>query len=169
MNKIIAAIVFMFLLVGTANAGEIARIYADMDAKIMSSNVNVYNYYSPDAVIVETDTGGFYTVESARDEMQKAIRRGVKVDIYQSENKGMREIRTGFTNKLCAVIVFSKDYSKLTADDPKNPEKKITIEQVRMTTRVFNTINPQKWVITSEHSSLLPNETKINGIPVVKN
>lgn len=165
MKNILFSIIISLLLIGTANAGDIAKIYADIDAKIMASNVNVYRYYSPDAIIVEADTGSFQTVYSARSQMQKAIRKGIKVERYKSDISGVREIYSGSTNTICAVVVFSKDYSKLTGDDPKKAGQKITIEQVAVTTRVFNTINPQKWLIISEHSSLIRNETKINGKP----
>lgn len=163
MKKIVAAIALSLSFICSAQAGTIENIYANMDADMMASNTNVYNYYSPDAVIVEADKGGYYTVDQMRQNMQQMIRSGTKVEVYQSQIGGTREVHTGFTGKLCAVVVFSKDYIKMTGDDPKHLGQKITIEQSRMTTRVFNTIDPNHWTIISEHSSMIPSEVKVNG------
>ena len=150
--KKILMIASLLLCASAASAGQIENIYADMDAKNMSGNINVLNYYSPDAVIISTQ-GHSQNVNELRDLMMNVIRAGGKVDVSQSRIIGTREIRTGVMNNLMGVVVFSQDYGKFSHPDNKDASKRVSTEMTALTTRVFDVSNKQKWLIVSEHSS----------------
>ena len=151
-KKILIVAVTFYAMTIPAYAGQIDTIYADIDAKLMQSNTNIFNYYDTSAVLIDGSTGEALTVDKAKTKMQENIRNGQKIEIYQSQIIGRRDIKTGFTGRLMGVVVFSKDFMKMTGPDPKNPKKTTVLEMTLTTTRVFDTVIEPK--IISEHSSI---------------
>jgi len=138
--------------VNSAFAGQLENIYADIDAKIMSNNLNVVNYYSPDAVIISSD-GGVHSIDESKELMMNIIRAGGRIEVSQSRILGKREIRTAMMGSLKGIVVFSEDYTRTSIADPKHPNQRVFEEDTQITTRVFDTTEPSKWLIISEQSS----------------
>ena len=142
----------ILMSISTAYAGKLENIYADIDAKMMSNNLNVVNYYSPDAVIISSD-GGVHSIDESKELMMNIIRAGGKIEVSQSRILGKREIRTAMMGVLKGIVVFSEDYMRASISDPKHPNQRVFQETTQITTRVFDTTEPSKWLIISEQSS----------------
>lgn len=138
----------------SAHATRLDDMYADMDSKVMTSNLNVFKLYSPDAVIISSN-GKISTVEQQKEIAQQAIRAGIKIEVYQSKILGSRSIKTSLTTTTTGLIVFSEEYMKGRIPNPEKTNEYKYVEMTKIVTRVIDVTKPL-WEIISEQESLAP-------------
>ena len=147
-------VVILLVFSVSASASRLDDMYADMDSKLMTSNLTYFNHYSPDAVFV-SEKGEILNLEQQKQIFKDVTKAGVRIETYQSTILGSRTVKTSLTGTATALVVFSEEFGRATARNPENPAEVQIMDMTMVTTRVID-VTSAPWKIISEQTSLKP-------------